>query len=261
MNFPVAPGLGALLLLGVLQGLTEFLPVSSSGHLVLAREWMGLDGDGNLVREVALHVGTLVAVVLFCHRDLLAMLRGGSAGLWRLVVGSTLVTGVIGIALEHPIETSLNDLRSAGTGLLVTSLLLILVAPGERRQGRRALEVGTWRDGVILGLFQSLALVPGISRAGSTIVGGLLLGFARPDAVRMAFLMSIPVVAGAVLLKFLEGRGVEALATPEMGLAVLTSALMGLLALRVMRVSNSPAALRRFGLYTLVLGVVALIDS
>jgi undecaprenyl-diphosphatase len=250
-----------LLVLGVVQGLTEFLPVSSSGHLVLGRELLGLDSNGGLAREVALHVGTLAAVAVFCFKDVMAMLRAGSGGLWRLMLGSTLVTGVLGILLEEPIELSLNDANSAGAGLLVTSLLLIVVAPSRDDGGGRPLSMGTWRDALILGLFQSLALVPGISRAGATIVGGLVLGFARPDAVRMAFLMSLPVVAGAVLLKILDGEGLQHLARPEMGLGILAAALVGLLALRIVSVKSDPRSLKLFGAYTLVLGVVAILAS
>lgn len=253
-------GLLPLLVLGAVQGATEFLPVSSSGHLVLLREWLGLGGGDSLAREVALHLGTLVAVVIFCWRDLLALLRAGSAGLWRLVLGSTLVTGVLGLQLEHSIESSLNDARSAGSGLLVTSLLLLVVAPA-RERGGRSLSQGTWRDALILGLFQSLALVPGISRAGSTIVGGLVLGFARPDAVRMAFLMSIPVVSGAVILMLGRGDGLAAMNQPGMWAAVSLAAVVGLMALRLMRAGSQPRALRMFGAYTLVLGVVAILTA
>ncbi|RKY17425.1 MAG: undecaprenyl-diphosphatase [Planctomycetota bacterium] len=253
------PGAASLLLLGVVQGLTEFLPVSSSGHLVLGREWMGLPRAG-LAREVALHLGTLLSVIVFCFKDLLGMLSAGSAGLWRLMLGSTLVTGVLGLLLEAQIETSLNNVASAGAGLIVTSLLLIVVAPQHGEDGR-PLSSGSWRDALILGLFQSLALMPGISRAGATIVGALVLGFARPDAVRVAFLISIPVVAGAVLLKVSQGEALAEMTRPEMGPAILVAGLVGLLALRIVRVNSGPRALRRFGAYTLVLGIVAIASA
>ena len=251
-------GWGTLVFLGVLQGLTEFLPVSSSGHLVLAREWLGLSGGETLAREVGLHLGTLAAVCAFCFRDLVSLTRTGSAGLWKLLIGSTLVTGVLGLLLESSIESSLNNAHSAGAGLLVTSLLLGVVAPAKSTETGLCLADGRWRHGVILGLFQTLALVPGISRAGATIVGGLVLGYARPDAVRLAFVMSIPVVAGAVLLKVLEDPAAATSMGAELAPAIGIAALVGLLALRIMTVSSDPKSLRRFAAYTAVLGIVAI---
>lgn len=247
-----------ILLLGVLQGLAEFLPVSSSGHLVLGREWLGLSGGESLSREVALHLGTLLAVIVACRKDVVSLLHAGSGGLWRLLVGSTVVTGALGLPLKGFIEHELNDLRSAGAGLLVTSLLLIVVAPARPPGEGRSLASGTWRDALVLGLFQTLALVPGISRSGSTIAAGLVLGFARPDAVRVAFVMSIPVVAGAVLLDLVDGGLGRELARPSMLAAIVVAGGVGLLALAWIRVNNDRRSLVAFGCYTAALGVAAL---
>lgn len=249
---------GSLLLLGVLQGATEFLPVSSSGHLVIAREWMRLDADGDLSREIALHFGTVVAVMLFCFRDLVSMLRGGSAGLWKLAVGASLVTAAFGFALEDVVETELNSLMSAGVGLLITTLLLIVVAPASDEKQTRAVADGAWTHGLLLGLFQSLALMPGVSRAGATIVGALVLGYRRPDAVRIAFLISIPAVGGAVLLKTAEGDNLAQALQPDMLAAMGLACMVGLGALRFVSVNVGPRSLRGFGVYTLLLGLAAI---
>jgi len=257
----MGPGLFALLLLGVVQGLTEFLPVSSSGHLVIAREWLGLASDGSLSREIALHLGTLVAVVIFCWRDLLAMLHKGSAGQWRLVVGSTLVTAAIAFPAKDVIEAYLNDLLSAGCGLLVTTTLLLVVAP--RRDGglTRTLDQGTLVHALVLGLFQSMALVPGVSRAGATIVAALVLGYTRAHAVRIAFLISIPAVGGAVLLDGLGGGAGAELLDPAMAAATALAAVVGLFALRFMSIRTDAATLRAFGFYTLALGGAAILTA
>lgn len=252
---------GHLLLLGAIQGATEFLPVSSSGHLVIFREWLGLESSGDLSREIALHFGTVVAVVVFCFRDLLSMLRGGSAGLWKLAIGASLVTGVLGIALEDTIEAELNSLTSAGIGLLITTALLVVVAPKDDERQTRAAADGTWTHGLLLGLFQSLALMPGVSRAGSTIVGALVLGYLRPDAVRVAFLISIPAVGGAVLLKAADGDNLAQAMAPDMLAAMGVACLVGLAALRFISVNVGARSLRLFGVYTLLMGVAALLTA
>ena len=251
----------ALLLLGVIQGATEFLPVSSSGHLVVFGHWFGLETEGNLSREIALHFGTLVAVVMFCFADLRRMLGAGSAGLWRLVVGATGVTGVLGLSLKDVLETKLANPTSAGVFLLGTTLLLCVVAPKDDERQSRRIEDGTWKDALVLGLFQSLALLPGISRAGSTLVGALLLGYLRPDAVRVAFLISIPAVGGAVLLDAVEGDVLEVAFQGDMLVAMGLACVVGTAALRFIAVRVDPVSLRRFGYYTAVLGVTALLTA
>lgn len=255
-------GIGSLLLLGVIQGATEFLPVSSSGHLVLFATWLGLQTDQGLAREVALHAGTLVAVLVFCWRDLRSMLSSGSRGLWTLMLGATLVTGVVGLSLESFIEERLSHPLGVGIGLLVTTLLLAVVAPQSDTRQTRTLDQGTWQLGLLLGLFQSLALMPGISRAGSTIVGALLLGFTRPHAVRIAFLISVPAVGGAVVKKLLlDGDGAGMAWEPPMLAAMLVACLVGMLALRVIAVKVSPRDLRMFAIYTGIMAVAALVTA
>jgi len=256
--------LASLLILGVIQGVTEFLPVSSSGHLVLSREWLGLDGAGSLRREIALHLGTLVAVIIFCRSDILNMLRKGSGGLWRLMIGSTLITGVLGLTLRDMIESNLNNTLSAGIGLLITSAMLLVLAPRHDQAQVRELEHGSVLDAILLGLFQTLALVPGVSRAGATIVAALLLGFRRPAAVRIAFLMSIPVVGGAVLLEVLEAGGAAEAGLgfePELMGGTVLAGLVGLVCLKFISARVDAANLRRFGLYTLALGIVAIVTA
>lgn len=251
----------SLLLLGAIQGATEFLPVSSSGHLVLFGTWLGLGRDAGLSREIALHLGTLVAVTLFCHGDLRAMLSRGSGGLWKLMLGSTIVTAVLGLQLKDLVEQHLGTVTGAGVGLLVTTLLLVVVAPRTDRRQVRVLEDGTLRDAVLLGLFQTLALWPGVSRAGATIVGALVLGYRRPDAVRIAFLMSIPVVGGAVLLDTLDSEGPPAILQGVMPVAMFIAFGVGLVALRFISVRVDARSLRLFGLYTGLLGLAAILGN
>lgn len=252
---------GKLLALGVIQGLTEFLPVSSSGHLVLGGAWLGLGRESGLLREVALHLGTLVSVLVFCWRDLLSMLRAGSRPLWAMVIVSAAVTAPFGLLLEDAIEARFTHPLGAGCGLLVTAALIGVIAPRDDERLARTLHSGTLRDGLLLGLLQSAALIPGVSRAGATITAALLLGFRRPDAVRIAFLMSVPVVAGAVVLKFAEPGAVDVVTRADLLVAMGLAAVVGLAALRFISVHCDARSLRRFALYCLVLGGIAILSG
>ncbi len=252
-------GLGVLLILGAVQGATEFLPISSSGHLVLFGNWLDPGADDGLVLEVALHFGTLVAVLIFCFRDVLAMLRPGSAGLWRLMLLSTLITAALGLALEDLLD-AYSTPGVAGIGLLVTATLLFTLGQRDDERLTRHVADGTHADAVLLGLLQSLALVPGISRSGATLSAALLLGFARRDAVRIAFLMSVPVVFGAVILKASDG-GTGAFTEPGILGGMAMAAIVGLAALKFISVHVDARSLRRFGIYCAVLGLAAILTG
>jgi undecaprenyl-diphosphatase len=194
------------LVLAVLQGLTEFLPISSSAHLILPAQVLGWPDQG-LAFDVAVHVGSLLAVLLYFRGELLAMLAG--VGRWlsgkgaddnaRLVLYLGLATvpaGLAGLLFEDWIEMNLRSVAVIATSTLLFALLL---AVADRRSGRGValgLGVALW-----VGLAQVLALVPGTSRSGITITAGLMLGLGREQAARFSFLLSIPIIAAAGLLQ------------------------------------------------------------
>lgn len=199
------------LILAVLQGLTEFLPISSSAHLVIPSLVLGWPDQG-LAFDVAVHVGTLAAVVLYYRRDLWAMLRAclipgadaDAAGQRRLVgllALATVPAVVFGFAGDDFIEAHLRSLPVIGTTTLVFGLLLGLA--DRRASSGRGGQIG-WGIALCVGLAQAMALVPGVSRSGVTITAALLLGLSRQESARLSFLMSIPVIAGAGLLKTLD---------------------------------------------------------
>jgi undecaprenyl-diphosphatase len=255
----VLPALAVLVLLGAVQGATEFLPVSSHGHLVLLERWLDVGGEGALARDVLLHLGTLAAVIVFCRRDLAAMLRPGSAALWRVVAPATAITAVAGLTLEDVVEHALSTPAWIGAGLFVNALLMAVLAPRDDRGLTRSLDHGTLADGVVLGLLQSLALVPSVSRSAATIVAALWLGYARRDAVRAAFLVSVPAVAGAVALSLMRGSGQAALQAPGMAAGLIAAFLVGLAALRFLTLHVDARSLRLFALYCLLLGAVVIL--
>ncbi|HEY5997245.1 MAG TPA: undecaprenyl-diphosphate phosphatase [Candidatus Deferrimicrobiaceae bacterium] len=206
-------------ILGILQGATEFLPVSSSGHLFLAQKLLGLK-EPELAFDTLLHLGTLGAVVFFLRSEIAQMLgallepRGmfktrewGRREIWLILLG-TVPTGVIGILAHKTVET---DLTVLGIGLryLVLTCLLVL----STRQWRRKWDPSRieWWEAIMIGTIQGLAVFPGLSRSGSTIVLALLLGIASSRAARFSFLLSLPAILGAALVNLRKGAGVSVL--------------------------------------------------
>ncbi|MEE9231737.1 MAG: undecaprenyl-diphosphate phosphatase [Acidobacteriota bacterium] len=194
------------LLLAVVQGLTEFLPVSSSGHLAALQNYLsGFDPD-DLAYDVLLHVGTLLSVLVYFHRDLWElgcgfMGRGSRVRVARRLVGllllSTTITGIIFLFLGEWVKASFGSLTTIGLMFLMTGSILFATrwAPAPLRSETRM----RWRDAIGVGAAQGLALLPGISRSGTTIAAALLLGVDRETAIRYSFLLSIPAILGAVL--------------------------------------------------------------
>ncbi|MGQ0570424.1 MAG: undecaprenyl-diphosphate phosphatase [Armatimonadota bacterium] len=208
-----------LVVLGIVQGLTEFLPVSSTAHLLFVEHYLGIPRPG-LVLEAILHLGTAVAATVMFWPDVIRILRSGRQALARLVssgarppdpspdpygrmaitiVVATLVTGVLGLAFAGPLERMFESVRGTAFQLIITGVILL----AHQERGVRTAADLTVGDGLVLGIAQAAAIVPGISRSGTTIVGGLGLGLKRIEAARISFLMSIPAIlgAGAFVLK------------------------------------------------------------
>lgn len=198
-----------LVVLGIVQGLTEFLPVSSTAHLLFAEHYLGMPRPG-LVLEAALHLGTVLAACVLFWPDLKRIARSIPALLeshgrasaasddpaGRMAVAiltSTAVTAALGLALAGPLERMFESVRATAAQLLITGLILLW----GRERGVRSAGEATMTDGLVLGAAQALAIVPGISRSGITIVAGMMLGLRRTESARLSFLISIPAIAGA----------------------------------------------------------------
>lgn len=203
-------------ILGAIQGVTEFLPVSSSAHLIFARELLGWDLPPGLALPffVACHVGTLVAVLACFRTDLVAMLRALPTALSaepspdgqriRLIVVGTLPIVVVGLLWADAIQASVQTPTIAAVALVVGASLLFLVERmGAPRGDERSISA---RDALLIGFAQALALVPGVSRSGATIAAGMALGLPRAAAARFTFLMSVPAVLAAAAKEALEVR-------------------------------------------------------
>lgn len=260
------------IVLGVVQGLTEFLPVSSSGHLLLGQHFLGLDQDRfGLPFDVALHLGTLLAVVAYFWRDLIRMgrafvhslapggrnLRGDpDQRLAYLVLASTVPAVLIGFFLENFFETAVRDPWIVVFNLVLVGVLFI-VAEAVGTKSRPAEKLG-FAGAIGIGLAQAAALVPGVSRSGATITLGLFLGLRREEAARFSFLMSVPVIAGAGSMQ-LARAAAEGIGAGDALLFVagfLSSAVVGYLAIKFFLSFVAHYSLRAFAYYRFALAAV-----
>lgn len=198
--------------LGIVQGLTEWLPISSTGHLILTERLLHLDpAVFNLTFDAAIQLGTTVAVVVFFRKDLWKLVTDFQAPaqqrLFKALVVATIPAIVFGLLLENYIESSFRTLPVIAAALAIGGVIFLLVEKYATVRKRQA--ETTWRDALVIGLAQSLALVPGVSRSGSTIVAGMLLGLSRAEAARFTFLLSIPIITlagGKKLLDVVSGE-------------------------------------------------------
>jgi Uncharacterized bacitracin resistance protein len=193
-------------ILGIVQGVAEFLPISSSGHLALV-EHLGLGRAAPPAFDVFLHCATLLVVLAYFRRTILWYVKNDKIVLWYVVLAS-IPTGIIGLACKPYFEALRNSPTMICVGLLVTACALS-VAEIRRGASYQLRDLG-WGGAIIIGLCQSMALAPGVSRSGSTIAGAMICGVEREEAFGFSFIISIPAVGGAVLLHFLEAmRGAD----------------------------------------------------
>lgn len=247
------------ILLGTIQGLTEFLPVSSSGHLVLAQQALGEAfnfANEALVFDLVLHVGTLLPVLWFYRADfanILSALLGGRRdetpeqvrehrNLALYVVAATIPTGLMGVLFKDLFEQLFHSVTAVCIALMFTGGLLYSTRLSENDSaGQRPL---TLRSALIIGVAQGFAITPGISRSGTTIAVALLLGIGRAEAARFSFLLSVPAICGAVVLQLKDG-----LPTDHASMSTLLAGFTSAMAVGYMALVMLVALVRRGGLY------------
>lgn len=261
--------------LGLLQGVTEFLPVSSSGHLALAKQLFSVE-HASLTYDVLLHFATMLATLLYFGKDILRLLREWGAGFfssasrreegWTLgwaVLAGTVVTAVIALPLKPVVERMMQLPGAVGAGLLLTSLLLwrgSCIVSAQKNPGKPL----SILRGVLVGAVQGIAVLPGVSRSGSTIVAGMSAGLSASSAFRFSFLLSLPAVFGATLL---EVRGLLktadwALSLPAGWIAgFFASFLAGFFSLVLLRRVVAAGKWRPFAVYCAFAGTLSIILS
>lgn len=250
-------------LLGLVQGLTEFLPVSSTAHLVIAEKVFQLDPDRfGLAFDVAVHLGTALAVLIYFAATWIGLARDLVTGRFRfplLILVGTIPAAIAGVLLESAVERQLRDLRVIAATLVAGSILFY-VAERIARQERR-IDHLDWPSAVFVGAAQALALLPGMSRSGTTISAGLLAGLTRGEATRFSFLLATPVIIGAGAKTLLDARHATTLfAEPQLALAgFAVSFLSGLAAVAFLVRFLRAHSLNWFTPYRLALAVVLIV--
>lgn len=268
----------AVIVLGIFQGVAEFLPISSSGHLALLEQSAFIKGlmntpsaEINLLINVSLHVATLIAVVIYMRNDIWKIIKGFFTGLLRrdfknpdflagiYVLIASVPAGVLGFLLNDFFEEVFSTVTAVLIFLIINGFILI-TANKIPSKGRKLEEAGIVRS-FLVGFCQAVAILPGISRSGSTIAGGLFCGFEGVEAARFSFLMAIPVITGAGLLESLKisGGNYPAEIFGPIAAGMFVSILVALVSIRILFWVVKQVKLDIFGYYTIALGSIGLI--
>ena len=260
------------IVLGIAQGLTEFLPISSTGHLRIIPAFAGWEDPGAAFTAVT-QLGTMAAVLLYFRKDLARIVQAWLRSLrdpavrgtldarlgWYILLG-TIPIGIFGLVFKDQIETGARDLYLIGVALIV--LGLVLLAADQLGKRTRVIESIKARDGLYMGLAQALALIPGVSRSGSTITAGLFLGFDRTSAARFSFLLSIPAVVLSGLLELgsiASGEEGEQVGTSELIVATVLAFITGYLSIAFLLRWLTSHSMTIFVVYRVALGVLVLV--
>lgn len=280
------------IIMGIIQGATEFLPVSSSGHLAIFKNMFHVNTDTGIMFDILLHFGTLVAIFIVYWKDIVELIVEGFtiiglaccnvgrffANLFSkekkpyrkiieteyrkfvmLVILSTLVTMVIALPFESKIENAGNTLLVPGFCLCITSVILFIA--DRVQKGNKGPAEATYKSSLFIGLAQGIATLPGISRSGSTITAGLACGFNREFAVKYSFIMSIPTILGACILQIPDLAGASLAGSEILNYAIgmIVAGVVGFLCIKVMLKSVKNNKFKGYSIYCLCAGVISVI--
>jgi len=247
------------IVLGIIQGLTEFLPVSSSGHLVLAEHLLNVKMPG-VTFEVLIHLGTLVSVLIYFRARLYRLVQAlfvrdmvGERQILLFLLIGTVPAGVAGILLRDLFETTFSNPVETSVELIITGLILLI--PRFFRAGNKGMSIGS---AIVMGIGQAIAILPGISRSGTTIVSGMLAGVKPSEAAEFSFLLSIPAIGGAILLEAKHLLDMPTVLIMPYSVATLISFLFGLLSVYVVLTSVKRGKFDYFAYYCFAIGAFGL---
>jgi undecaprenyl-diphosphatase len=255
------------IILGVIQGLAEFLPISSSGHLIIARDLFGWHGSTDLAFDAVLQLATIMAVIFYFWKDILHLIKSfflmisgkkiekTDKNMLGAIILGTIPAIIIGMTIEEHMETTFRSAFLVCIVLIIGSGLMLLAEKFAKQN--KELNI---KKGIAIGFFQCLALIPGFSRSGATISGGLLLGLKREDAARFSFLLSIPIIFGSGLKKFLEIIQTGSFATDNLNLffGSLTAFVVGIFAIEFLMRFLKKYPLNIFIYYRVILATVVM---
>lgn len=260
-----------IIVLAIVQGLTEFLPVSSSGHLVITEYLIGIESQGVLL-EVFLHLGTFLSVLIVFWKDIVKIIVAFLSNFWKFkqyprlmkendnfamgiyILVSMVPAGLVGYFMESRIETYFDNITLVGFALLVTGVILFLTQWAQNE--KKPLTVGR---AIVMGLAQALAIIPGISRSGSTIATGMFLGMPKDKIAKFSFLMALPLIIGAAVFQATGDVETIGFAWQQILVGTLTAFLFGYIAIKWLLSAIVNGKLYVFGFYCLIVGFITII--
>jgi undecaprenyl-diphosphatase len=240
------------IVLGVLQGLTEFLPVSSSGHLVIAQTIVPGFSQPGVLFDVILHAGTLFAVIFYFRNDIF---RLSKEYIVMLLIG-TIPAVIVGFLFSFYIERLFTNIRVVGVMLLITAIMNLLT---DLKIRQKKIFLNGYARSLFVGIFQAFAIIPGISRSGSTIFAGSMAGFNKKDAAEFSFLLSIPAVFGANIYEIIKHSSKVSIDIFPYLLGFMASFVVGYLSIRLVLNTLSNSKFKYFALYCFILGIIVII--
>jgi undecaprenyl-diphosphatase len=264
------------IIIGIVQGLTEFLPISSSAHLIFIQHILNVE-QGNLAFDVLLHLGTLIAVIGYFYKDVIEMIKAFIMSIidlfngnfvkgfkednykklaWFVIIG-TIPIGFVGVFFKSTIESTFNTLIIPGFFLIITGILLY--SSQRINVGNKSIAQGNIKDIIIVGISQGLAILPGLSRSGTTISAGLFVGFDKEFAAKFSFLLSIPAILGATIVQIKDiGTGLDSNLLPYI-FGFLVAFISGYLAISLLLKIIKEKSLDVFAYYCWIVGICILI--
>jgi undecaprenyl-diphosphatase len=243
------------LILGIIQGITEWLPISSSGHLVIVQHFFKIDQP--LAFDVMLHLGSLLVILAIYRKDIVELIKGffnkekSKQKIVFYLIIATIPAAIAGLLLNNYIEKAFSSIKIVGITLIITAILVFISKYPKKKENKLTL-----KNTIIIGLFQAAALLPGLSRSGSTISSALFQGIKRKEAVKFSFLLAIPALAGAGLLKAKE---IMAISDPiPVTVGIIASILFGYFTLKFLINLVKKEKFHYFSWYCLLLGLITL---
>ncbi|MBT4632107.1 undecaprenyl-diphosphate phosphatase [Candidatus Peregrinibacteria bacterium] len=237
------------LLLGIIQGITEFLPISSSGHLVLTESLLNLEVDQLKDFDVIVHVGTLLAILIYFRREVL------NTKYWPYLIIGTIPAVIVGLTLENQIDAVFRSALSVGIVMIIVGLIFTI--PEKKFKSEKKL---TWKNAILIGIAQAVAIIPGVSRSGSTIFTATFLGLKREEAARFSFLLGSIAIAGAGLLTALDLSEIT-LGYDRLLIGFFAALFSGLFAVSWLMKYLKKHSLKTFGFYLIAIGTITILAS
>ncbi len=257
-----------VIILGIVEGVTEFLPVSSTGHLILANALLGYDPETWKVFNIVIQLGAMLAVVVLYWRTFLAVITGlikrepGAVAFVRNVLIAFLPAAILGLAIHKQIEAMLGSAEIVSVALIVGGIAILIIEKTVKEGSIASVSAIPWHKALLIGVFQCLAMIPGVSRSGATIMGAMLMGIERRTAAEFSFFLAIPTMLGASVLELWSNRAALAAGTGPVGwnqiaIGFVVAFVVALVVIKAFVALISRRGFAPFAYYRIIAGAVA----